>query len=261
MTTFTGTNTGAVVAMLDNSDGVNKYYAVARLADNRCWMISNYARAYGTKVDVINNGTWTNGTAGTTAFYVDPADATPFQSGSIRVCVGVGYATTAVNAIAYLSGSGSTTAGSVYNCGYLYNWYGATAGSGSSSSTAGIVTGSICPLGWHLPSTNSTSAGITIPTGWASATEFLTMYSNINGGTITNFVGSSSAFRSTSSGQVASASSIINQGSVGGYWSSYASGTSYTLRAYSAATLIQQSYMYSVVARYTGQSVRCVLNV
>lgn len=42
-------------------------------------------------------------------------------------------------------------------CGYLYNWYAATAGTGTyATSTQGTnVSGSICPTGWRLPSAMS----------------------------------------------------------------------------------------------------------
>ena len=35
--------------------------------------------------------------------------------------------------------------------GYYYNWYAATAGTGTSSMSSGDATGSICPKGWRLP--------------------------------------------------------------------------------------------------------------
>jgi uncharacterized protein (TIGR02145 family) len=40
---------------------------------------------------------------------------------------------------------------SITGCGYLYNWYTATAGSGTKVIESGYVTSSICPKGWHLP--------------------------------------------------------------------------------------------------------------
>jgi uncharacterized protein (TIGR02145 family) len=36
-------------------------------------------------------------------------------------------------------------------CGYLYNWYTATAGYGDNNKTSGFVESSICPARWHLP--------------------------------------------------------------------------------------------------------------
>ena len=39
----------------------------------------------------------------------------------------------------------------VTNGGYYYNWYAATAGTGTSSMASGDATGSICPKGWRLP--------------------------------------------------------------------------------------------------------------
>jgi uncharacterized protein (TIGR02145 family) len=256
MTTFTGTNTGAVIAMLDSSDGTNKYYAVAKLADNRCWMISNYARAYGTKVDVVNNGTWTTSTGLTTSFYADPAVATPISG--TRACTGAGYATTAANAIAYLADSGNTAANSIRNCGYLYNWLGATAGAGVSGLANTIVTSSICPAGWHLPSNGGVG---TSPTGWANTTELSTMYSNI-GGTAANLKGSSSPWRGVYMGATSVGSSVSSQGLSSYVWSSsaYVDTTynyAYGLFFYSTTTVRASDYNY----KYSSEAVRCVLNV
>ena len=39
----------------------------------------------------------------------------------------------------------------VTNGGYYYNWYAATAGTGTASMSSGDATGSICPKGWRLP--------------------------------------------------------------------------------------------------------------
>ena len=40
----------------------------------------------------------------------------------------------------------------IYSMGNYYNWYSATAGTGTYSMTSGNATASICPAGWHLPS-------------------------------------------------------------------------------------------------------------
>ncbi|MDO5475213.1 MAG: FISUMP domain-containing protein [Candidatus Saccharibacteria bacterium] len=39
----------------------------------------------------------------------------------------------------------------IYSMGNYYNWYSATAGTGTHSVETGNAAGSICPAGWHLP--------------------------------------------------------------------------------------------------------------
>ena len=45
--------------------------------------------------------------------------------------------------------------------GYYYNWYAATAGTGTCSMSSGNATASICPKGWRLP-TGGSSGGLTV---------------------------------------------------------------------------------------------------
>jgi uncharacterized protein (TIGR02145 family) len=257
MTTFTGSNTAAVAGMWDNSDGTTKYYAIAKLADGRCWMISNYARAVGTQVTAVSSSNWTTTTGLTTNYYANPASVTPLEG--TRACTGNGYATTAADAVTYLADSGKTS--SVRNCGYLYNWRGATAGTGTSSTpTSTIVSGSICPTGWHLPSYGSVG---TVPSSaWASTNEYGNMYTAI-GGTPAKAIGASSIFRVSASGYLLPSGSsnpgVYFTNSEGTMWAS----TSHNGNAsYAYAFSANSSSAGSVGGpqRYRGGAVRCVLN-
>jgi uncharacterized protein (TIGR02145 family) len=253
MTIFTGTNTGDVVAMLDNSDGTDKYYAVAKLGDGHCWMISNYAKIAGTKVtNTSSGGSWTSVTGLTAAFYTDPGSASPITG--TRVCTGAGYATSAADAIAFLADSGKKTVNSVRNCGYFYNWYGATVGTGTSTLTSTIVTGSICPTGWHLPSAGGVG---TAPDGWYSTTEYAQLYAGV-GSTYASIVGNSSVFRGVHAGLYSWTSYLTSQGTLGYYWSSSAHSS---LAGYANLLNHTESNVYSSYEnKYKGVAVRCILD-
>ena len=165
----------------------NNTYTVSKLADGKCWMTQNLR---------IIDKTITPADSDVTSNYTIPvSDLSGFDS----------YNTSN----AYVDGDDG-----------FYNWYTATAGTGTYAlSTQGQnTTVSICPKGWRLP------------TG-GNGGEFQTLYNNYN---------SSSAIRSspvnlTLSGDVYS-SSRYNQGSGGRYWSStvHSSYGAYTLYLYTS---------------------------
>ena len=135
--------------------------------------------------------------------------------------------TTSCSNTAYNMSSGNTTYGN------YYNWYAATAGTGTCSMSSGNATASICPKGWRLP-TNS---------------EFQTLYNNYS---------SSSAMQGTPAFVLSgyrNGSSTYNQGSYGFYWSStaYSSASAYSLYLYSSS-VSPQDYNN----KYYGFTVRCV---
>ena len=125
--------------------------------------------------------------------------------------------------------------GALSGCGYLYNWYTATAGSGIFQSASDLnVSSSICPVGWNLPKGNITSSqndfgilnnamanGIaTTSSGDASA---LTIPNWLSNGP---FEGALAGFYSTGFGNTG--------GDYGYYWTSsthsYTAGHAFTLR-------------------------------
>jgi uncharacterized protein (TIGR02145 family) len=148
------------------------------MQDSKCWMIDNLkylpttnypngqqiAQVASGKYMTVD-GTNTQSTANSDkAFYANPA--------------GITYCDTAV----YTENSASKT-----GCGYFYNWYAATNGTGTYAlSTDGAqATGSICPANFRLPTSTSTGefaylnaymAGVTPPSisnsyyaGWQPA--------------------------------------------------------------------------------------------
>ena len=191
--------------LVDTRD--NNTYTVSKLADGKCWMTQNLR---------IAGKTITPADSDVTANYTIPASS--------------------------ISGFDAYDTSNAYvdSYGGFYNWYTATAGTGTQSMSSGNTAVSICPKGWRLP------------TGGNSNSEFQALYSNYN---------SSSALMSnpvnlTLSGFVYS-SSRYDQGSYGSYWSStvYSGDEAYILD-------LRASIVYpanpSVSYKYAGFSVRCI---
>ena len=190
------------VTLTDTRD--NSTYTVSKLADGKCWMTQNLRIAGKT---------------------ITPADSNVTTSYTIPASSPSGF-------IAH-----DTSNAYVDSDGGLYNWYTATAGTGTQSMSSGNTTNSICPKGWRLP------------TGGSSG-EFQTLYNNYN---------SLSALRSspvnlTLSGDVGN-STPYGRGSYGRYWSStaHSSGNAYLI--YLAASNVYPAYN---IGTYFGFSVRCV---
>ena len=159
---------------------------------------------------------------------------------------------------------GTSIQSSYTKCGYLYNWYAATAGTGTynTSSNGTNVSGSICPSGWRLPS--SYSDGST-PTGNGtspSAAYFPVLNASMNAGSLAT--GSTTSY--PAGWQYSGAwsgvfsgywnSGFSNQGSYGYYWSStaYSSTSAWYLD-------INSSGVYpggSSGSKYYGFAIRCV---
>ena len=131
--------------------------------------------------------------------------------------------------------SGNTTYGN------YYNWYAATAGSGTCAMTSDNASSSICPKGWRLPTGGS-----------GRTSDFRVLYNNYSSasammGSPVNFV--LSGYRN--------GSSTSYQDSQGYYWSStaysYSSDGAYRLLL-NSSNVDPQNYM----PKPFGISVRCV---
>ena len=192
--------------LIDTRD--NSTYIVSKLADGKCWMTQNLRIAGKT---------------------LTPADSDVTSNYTIPASNLSGFNTYDVSR-AYVNSDGG-----------FYNWYTATAGTGTQSlSTDGYnTTVSICPKGWRLPASGNNNS------------DFQTLYNNYN---------SSSALRSspvnlTLSGYAGS-SSMYNQGSLGYYWSStvYSSSYAYFLSLNSSDVVYPSNHYL----KYYGFSVRCV---
>ena len=162
---------------------------------------------------------------------------------------------------------GTSIQSSYTKCGYLYNWYAATAGTGTyATSTRGTnVSGSICPTGWRLPSSYSDDS---TPTGDGTsdtAADFPVLNASMNAGSLTT--GSTSnyyagwQFTGAWSGVFSGSWSngFYVQGSDGFYWSSTADSSTNAryLSFYSSGVDLGNSLSH---LEYYGFAVRCVMD-
>ena len=135
---FTGTNdTEAVKTVTDNRGGTTRTYRIAKLADNKCWMLDNLKLG-----------------STTTATTLTPSDsnvAANFTLPQLTTNGSLDYD----NPRAYGPVPGDTGSGAT-NYGYLYNWPSATAGETQASITSGNAAHSICAKGWRLPTGGNT---------------------------------------------------------------------------------------------------------
>jgi len=139
---------GDVVVLTDTRNGQD--YRIRKMEDNKCWMIDNLKLAGNLSLTSADSNvsalTNINLSAPTTSAYLT-TNGTSSTGTNMNY---FGYADPSARA-ACEQGLAMPTK-SLTGCGYLYNWYTATAGTGTSSSAANsIAAGSICPSGWRLP--------------------------------------------------------------------------------------------------------------
>ena len=121
--------------LTDSRDGKN--YTVAKLKDGKCWMAHNLMLT------------------------TRPGDLTPNDtdiSSNWRMAnESSNFGTSCVNAQKIYHSSDSTQ---YSQYGTYYNWYAATAGTGTCEMTSGEAPSSICPKGWKLPTGGTASSDI-----------------------------------------------------------------------------------------------------
>lgn len=193
----------------------NMSYAVAKLADGNCWMTQNL-RLTGARV-------------------LNTADSDVTANFSLPASVSVSaFANTTSEAKIYDSGNNAY--------GAYYNWYAATAGSGTGTISSGNVAQSICPKGWKLP----------------SQSDYSKLATSIGAGD--NASGSAIFRNSTYNFQMGaridnSSLSSSDIGSYGFYWSRTASTNNYAYNLYLGVNTAKPADAYY---KRTGCSVRCV---
>ena len=239
---------GAVTALTDERDADT--YAVAKLADGKCWMIENLRLDDSAELSSTNthnpslpltnvyseNPTTSNHLSPTT----DPTQTAWCETKS-SACIDQSMLATN-NTTLYTNNTSSSYSASsdVYSYGNYYNWYSATAGNGKYS-TSGTVSGDICPAGWHLPTGDTTG-------------EFYALNTVINSGA-----------SNTSAGLRAYPANFVYSGYVGGiitrrnfdgcYWSAsgYGSSNAHNMSFYSTSV-----YPASLNSKWIGKMVRCL---
>ena len=149
------------------------------------------------------------------------------------------------------STSGTYYGANVYSYGNYYTWAAAMANTGyyTSSSTSEALNTSICPSGWHLPSSSGTAkefGKLSISLGGSGSGQSSAALSNRFRAFPNNFL-YSGYFNTSSAG---------NRGSYGYYWSRSAGSTNYACNLYFNSSFV---YPSNYGNKYYGFTVRCLI--
>ena len=255
-------NLSSVSALTDQRD--NQTYAIAKLADGKCWMIENlrldnqYTVGNNQTDSSVTNESLSQGYNPSFIGLADPESANFSNSttanslystdGSTEKTISgsyQGYRFPRYNNNNTSQRAEDTTNANVntYSYGNYYTWHAVIADtthytSGNHSTT------SICPSGWHIPTGNTSG-------------EYYTLNTNANSGSTsvstglrsypTNFLYSGNFYTSSAS----------SRGSYGYYWSSTANNANYSYTLYLLSTYVSPGT--ANVGKYLGNSARCVL--
>lgn len=197
---------GKTYTLTDSRD--LKSYKIRKLKDGNCWMVTNLALAGGKKITAEDSDV--------EAEYTLPASA---ESGFMTA-----------DKAEMFSGTSDT--------GGYYNWYAATAGTGTTAMSSGKAKSSICPKGWTLPIGGTNSQFDILRQNYAVAVDFLRAYSPTFAGAFMD-------------------NARLKQGALGGWWSSTVYDSTHA-NAWQMEGDTRAEMVYEL--KNVGYSVRCVLN-
>ena len=273
-------NLSSVSAFTDNRD--NNTYAIAKLADGKCWMIENLRLDNSATLTTTNTNNPLNDgtnvtlkhsysdtdTHNTLSTSQDPTTTAWCQSNSASCDdQSMLFTGNTTNRASYETGATMTNSANIYSYGNYYNWYSATAGRGTYSfgTNNNSVAGDLCPAGWHLPK-GGRKANVDVSNFWKLSRATI-------GADPANFANDYFYYTGTPEGTDASnkmrafpnnfvysgnvnSGSVVNRGSSGNFWSSTASSSNYAYGLY-----LFSSYVYPGTYnnnKYSGRAVRCV---
>ena len=277
-------NLTSVSALTDQRD--NNTYAIAKLADGKCWMIENLrlestaehntdgtlAQGYHSSFIGLSGSESANFSNSTTAndLYTTENDI----EGKITISGSYqGYRFPRYNNTNTSTRASNPTGNGVamYSYGNYYTWHAAIADTthNGSNNTSSDTT-SICPKGWRLPHGGQTTVNTTAEfylLGKAIMNNIEPDQNASNGygyygNSVTNTAGktATAAFRSYPNNFLYSGrfygSSAGNRGSYGYYWSSTASNSNYSYRLYLGSSNVNPGTDYGY--KRSGLSIRCV---
>jgi uncharacterized protein (TIGR02145 family) len=249
-------------------------YKVKKMIDGKCWMVDNLKYIDTPITNTADNTTGMtynqgdhrgNGvTGGTGAYNTVDESSTQNDDNSDKAF----YNNPMASANCY--NHTSIPSGTLTHCGYLYNWYAATGGTGTYDQDApgNQVSGSICPANFRLPTATSTTTGAGNGTSFNYA-DFAVLNASMNanngaGAFTTPGVTNSSyydgwqptgAWGGSFSGYWLTGPS--NQGSNGYYWSSTVYLSTYARNLYFYDGYVGPGNDYG--DKFYGFAVRCVL--
>ena len=268
----------ATTALTDERDG--NTYAVAKLADGKCWTIENLRLAdkdaSNNDIELSSTNTYNPSLPITNIYNADSSQATTSNHLSATTdptttawcisnsaaCDDQSMLATNNTTLFTNNASSSYSAGSnVYSYGNYYNWYSATAGHGKNGSSYGssfTSPGDICPAGWHLPTGKDASGDfgvLDIALGGTGA------YSDSS--TTPTGATMSSAYRSYPNNFVYSGgvdgSSVNGRSSYGVYWSASGSSSGYAYLLGFGSSYVNPGTGSNF--KYYGRMARCVSGV
>ena len=250
-----GLNKGDVTALTDARD--NDTYAVAKLADGKCWMIENLR--LDNTADHNSDGSLSQGYDPSFIGLADPESADFSDSTTANSLytteTGVegkntisgdkqGYRFPRYNNNNTSQRATNTTNTNVntYSYGNYYTWHAIIADT-THYTSGNHNTTSICPTGWHIPTGNTSG-------------EYYTLNTNANAGSTSVSTGLRAYPTNFLYSGYFDTSSANDRGSLGLYWSSAATDayTSYGLRLYSTGVIPGTG----VRNKYRGFTARCV---
>ena len=254
-------NLSSVSALTDKRD--NQTYAIAKLADGKCWMIENLR--LDNQYTVGNNQTdstvtneslsqgynpsfiglaepesadFSNSTTANSLYSIDGSTASTI-SGSNQ-----GYRFPRYNNDNTSQRAENTTKANVntYSYGNYYTWAAVIADT-TRYTSGNHNTTSICPTGWHIPTGNTGG-------------EYYTLNTNANSGSTSVSTGLRAYPTNFLYSGDFGTSSAYGRGSYGGYWSSAAINAYYSYYLYLYSTSVYPgTYNYN---KYYGVAARCV---
>ncbi|MDR2336667.1 MAG: IPT/TIG domain-containing protein [Candidatus Nomurabacteria bacterium] len=251
------TATNPVISVVkDERDG--HYYAIAKMADNKCWMLTNLAYSESTSgITTYSAGIEFTSGAGTTSTYCTPSATAWCREAAPSAKQWVDPSSTTVTSSSRCASAYSTSITLTYaECGYLYNWCAAlgTASAKCSASSGNVSEAGVelCPANWRLPTGGSSGEfsylnGMMAGDGGASTTN-----DQAHG---ENWI-SSGAWRGYYAGYFLPGTGMTSRGEAGLHWSA---------TAYSASDgygITFSRYGINVrfdTAKYYGLAVRCIL--
>ncbi|MBR2741523.1 hypothetical protein IKD98_02100 [Candidatus Saccharibacteria bacterium] len=281
-------NLGSVSALTDQRD--NQTYAIAKLADGKCWMIENLrlesrdtvgdnrfdssitnqslAQGYGTSTTYGNfsgladaeSANFSNSTTANSLYYSGT------QSGEASIDIGTtnypGYRMPRYNTTNTSVRASSPTSNGVamYSYGNYYTWHAAIADT-TYYSSGDHGTTSLCPTGWRLPIGNQSTAtnsfgALSVALGGPEGGATANSSSTPTGAVM------SKAFRSYPNNFLYSGnfytSSAYNRGSYGYYWSSTANDINYSYYLSLHSSNVTPGTNYN--DKYSGFSIRCTVS-
>ena len=264
MSNFTGVDCGSlsvgdIVSLTDERNG--QTYRIKKMQDNKCWMVDNLKYAGEANTDLANvDGTYGLVYNNDSSKY-NTVDGTSTQSSTNSDKAF--YNNPMSRSYCY----GTSIQSSYTKCGYLYNWYAATAGTGTyDTNTEGTnVSGSICPTGWRLPSGSSDGSTATGNGTSYTAADFAVLNASMNAGSLTTGSASTSYYAGW---QFTGAWSGVfsgywyvgfgSQGSYGYYWSSTADSSADARYLNFFSPYVNPGNRSG--AKYYGRAVRCVMD-